>query len=205
MWYTPLMACIGGTVAVPRPWWRFHHGDEAAPERMWGRVCDRVKDRTNRRYCDSCPAYRGLAPDGVTVRNGAAPNGSAFYSMRDDEYRRWNDLLEAMLDDDENMPAFVAYDEYLKGASNVYGVDTLRRIGDPDALAAFAARVRARRNETAESRAAYNESQRRYRAAHQDHNRAYDRERKRRERAAVRSMCPLPRALEGNHFSRGST
>lgn len=47
------MACLGGTLEAPRPWY------DPEGSRREGRICTRSQRNTNPRYCADCPLFRG--------------------------------------------------------------------------------------------------------------------------------------------------
>jgi hypothetical protein len=160
------MACLGGTPEKPRTWWRYvtaswDPNDMATG--IHGRTCDREKEVTNRRFCSSCPAYRGRHWNGKDLLTGMTLDGGIL-ALSDDERERFLDLWEESEDPftDQRVQAFRDY--LVNGRTGAYGDETLRRIGDPDALARDAAKVRERRARSG-----------RYRDYMRDYMRAYRR------------------------------
>lgn len=151
------MSCIAGTVEKPLHWVRFRAGEAVELE---GRICDRIQDFTSRRSCSSCPAYRGVRWDSSQA-TGVAPNGDPM-GLTVDEYGRWTDAQEAALIEDDFAP-MARFTDQMSGGM---GLQSLARIGDPDALDTLAQRQREQRAKDPEhAKELRREAQRRYRAA----------------------------------------
>ena len=157
------MTCIAGSVDRPAPWVRFIHGE---PVGLRGRICERVQPWTSKRACSSCPAFRGERWD-TSIATGVAPDGETPLGLTLDEFRAYADALERKLVDDDDVP-FAAWSDRM--AANV-PVGLQRRahlLGDPDAQAVLAGRVRSWRAANPE----------RARELNREHVRAYRERRK---------------------------
>lgn len=172
------MACIAGTVDNPHVWYRYSPPatDPSWGTRMYGRICTRKTDRTNRFKCGSCPAYRGAVWNGATA-TGITPRGE-FYALSGDEHRVLAALQQKADEDFEELPeTFWKFLDYMaagkKGA--IYGMDSRRRLGDEEAAADHAAKKRA-------ARAADG-------GHYRDYMRGYMRDYRARKRAAAALVC----------------
>ena len=85
------MSCLGGSWEAPRAWVRL--GPDGVAE-LVGRVegCRVEGERTRRKLCHGCPAFRGLDRDGI-VQSGVAANGEP-YALSEAEYEAWQDEPE---------------------------------------------------------------------------------------------------------------
>lgn len=137
------MACLGGTPAEPRIWFRYKH---ERFERHDGRICRRMNPRTSKRFCQGCPAFRGISWDG-TVVNGLAPDESP-YGLSASEHEQYQQALMDALIDDDFLPLslFVSRMQREIGDDGVprraLGQRVLMMVGDPAALAHHAKQLR---------------------------------------------------------------
>lgn len=127
------MTCIAGSVERPRTWIRFASGEPVTQEGRW---CDRLQPFTNRTSCASCPAYRGIRYDG-SVATGVTPSGDPV-GLTPSEHEAWQLAQDAMLIEDD----FSRIGAWLDRMNASMGTQALARIGEPEALAVLADRVR---------------------------------------------------------------
>jgi hypothetical protein len=177
------MGCLGGTVEDPRDWVRVFGLGEYREGR--GRVCRRRAPWTSHWVCSSCRLFRGKTHWGG---QSTGLFGDEPHTLTRDEVREWEAAMEAAFDDDfEPIGRWLA-----KMRGEAYGVDHLRRIGEPEAMAARAAAVRIQRQADPGLRHREAEARRAYRLAHAEHEKEQARLRKRRQRDREKSRRGTP-------------
>ena len=186
------MVCLGGTVEEPRDWVRVLGYDDYSFAQ--GRTCRRQAPWTSPYTCSHCRLYRGIdrwhgrygywlhrwVGEQVTARwdmTGQYTGG--VLTLTKDELREWIAAMDAAFDDDFAPTARLE----AKMRGEAYGMDTLRRRGDPEALAWWAAQKRVYRKTHPEQRKRANEQRREYRKAHAEREREQARVRMARMRA----------------------
>ena len=185
------VACLGGTPGDPRHW-RRQQGDERTIE--IGRICRTVRRRyplrstiapdrdTKASFCSGCPAYRGIRTDG-TVANGITAGGDDWYALSDDEYSAFVVAEKAREDDDDYGPWSRWWDR-MDGAGSWWHLRG-KLTGDDEkdeAVAEWWAEYMRSYRGRARARSLSD-------PALLESRRAYERDRKRRQRAA--KNCPV--------------
>lgn len=155
--------CLGGTPEDPHEWWRISRSGRRPDERVEGRICKRKEPYTAPSACSSCPAYRGRRYD-TSIATGLYPDGEP-YALSSSEYAAWQRAMDLALEHDD-FSGIARFEVRMEAG---IGDQTLRRIGDPDALdrrAAYMRGYRKGRSRTDEDRARDAERARRYRKRH---------------------------------------
>lgn len=142
------MACLGGTVeghgnarypdTGPLRWVRFY--PDGRIEEGEGRTCKRTAPWATAKTCGSCVLFRGVDLYGQE-HNGLNVHDEPTVLSRDE--REMFDAAQAAAFDDDN---FVLMDRFVRRMrGEVWGVKRLALLGDPDAQAEWATRMRAYR------------------------------------------------------------